>query len=133
MIESAGQTNGAEEPLSPAESVRLAECLAELTQAGLPLASGLRAAAAEAIPARLAAQLREMARQIEAGRGIEEILASGQRPLSVQLSGVVRAGLRSGKLGHVLSEFLNARNASHDLWRRVRLALAYPALVMTLR
>ena len=115
-----------------AETTELAERLAELSQAGLPLPEGLRAAAADADSVRLAGVLRMIAAELDAGVSLEIALGRLERRLPAYVQGVVRAGVRSGQLPALLTHMAAADRHAGQTRREIRLALAYPALLLTL-
>jgi type II secretory pathway component PulF len=110
--------------LSSAESTDLAMHVAGLADAGLPLDTGLRALADELRGGRLAGVLRAMAKQLEAGATLDDAIAAQGDRLPAHLRGLVTAGVRSGRLAQVLSEFVEARRTAADLRRRALLSLA---------
>ena len=119
-------------PLSADEAAQLTEHLSELAKAGLPLTAGLRAAAKEETSPRLAEAFRELASQLEQGRPLGDVLSTGDLGLPEHVRGLVEAGIRSGELGHVLTELVEHHRAARDLWRDLRVALAYPAILIVL-
>jgi type IV pilus assembly protein PilC len=128
------QTEASEEreipPMSRQESAELAGHLAEVMQAGLPLVPGLSALAKELPDGKVRRGLRAMSSQLEAGRGLETVLES--RHVPADLRGLVRAGLRSGHTGEVLSQYVRHTQQMLDLRRRIALAWGYPlALILS--
>lgn len=114
------------------EAEALLEHVADVTSSGLPLAAGLRAAAAESSSRRLNAELCQLAAELERGRSLDEVLLHRKGRLSGCLGGLVRAGVRSGKLGIVLVELVDQQRRMRELTRTLRSALAYPTLLLTL-
>ncbi len=119
-------------PLSEREAAELAGRVADLSNAGLPLAPGLRAAAAELPDSRLAAALNRLAASLDRGQTLEQAMAAEGRALPPHLQALVAAGIRTGKLGQTLEEFVDFRQTTADIRRSVWLALAYPAVVIAL-
>ncbi len=119
-------------PLSDREATELAGRVAELGKAGVPLAPGLRAAAAELPDSRLAAALKRIAASLDRGQSLDQALGNERRALPRHLQALVAAGIRTGNLGQTLEEFVEFRQTSADIRRSVWLALAYPALVTAL-
>lgn len=112
------------------ERVELAGHLSEVMQAGLPLAPGLAALSRELPDGRVRRGLRAMVAKLEAGRSLEYALES--RNVPPDLRGLVRAGLRSGHSGEVLSQYVHHAERMTDLRRRMALAWGYPlVLVLT--
>ena len=116
--------------LSADAAAQFAGRVAELAAAGLPLAPGLRAAAAELNDGRLADALRSLAAGLERGQTLDQALLSEPSRLPANLRGLIAAGVRSGRLGEVLEQFVGFRQFVTDLRRRVWLALAYPLMLL---
>lgn len=120
------------EPLSEHESAQLAGRLAELSAAQLPLAPGLRAAAAELDGGRLARAMELLATDLERGQTLEQALAHERGRFPATFTGLVAAGVRTGRLGEVLEEFAGFRQFVADMRRDVWTALAYPLFLVVL-
>jgi type II secretory pathway component PulF len=116
--------------LSGKEADQFAEQLAELSEAGTPLAEGFRAAADETGNRRLRRAFRAAAARIEAGDSLETLLADDRLGISPYVQGAVEAGIRSGRLGQLLTELVEHHRVSRELWRTIYLALAYPGLLI---
>jgi general secretion pathway protein F len=112
--------------LSTRQSTELAERIAELTQSGVPLSDGFRAAADEAQDRRLASMFRGMAEKLDAGQPLTDVLGSRDSGLPEHVRRLLEAGIGSGRLHEVMSELVEQRSSSMDRWRSVRIALAYP-------
>jgi type II secretory pathway component PulF len=119
-------------PLSVPETEALLGSVADATAAGLPLAAGLRAAADEASSRRLAGELRRLAWQLDAGRSLDDVLLTPPGRFSDYVGGLVRAGVRSGRLGEVLVELVDQQRRLREMWRSIRSALAYPTVLLVL-
>ncbi|MCC7084824.1 MAG: type II secretion system F family protein [Pirellulales bacterium] len=120
-------------PALPADEARLlAEQLAILAQTGLPLASGLRAAAEEMPSPRLAEAMNSLAQRLEQGRSLDDVLRDSPRLLPEHMLRLIETGVRSGNLADVLSQLVEIDRSSHDLRRSVRGAIAYPLLLALL-
>ena len=97
--------------LSSGALVQLAEHLKMLAKSGLPLPQGLRAAAEDSSHRNLAEALFEIARQVELGRSLDDVLAGQDVPH--HLSRLIETGLRSGKLAEVLTAALEIDQSTH--------------------
>ncbi len=117
-------------PLSAEEAAELGHQIAELAKAGLPLGAGLRAMAAELPSRRLAQALRRVAAQVDAGVELPAALSAKGVPLPPHVLGLVLAGVRSGRLPELMEQFVAAERRRLELRRRVRLAVAYPGLLL---
>jgi general secretion pathway protein F len=114
--------------LSQEDVARLSEQIAGLSEAALPLPSGLRALAEEQPSRRLRGLLKELSGSLEAGTPLEVALADQCGRLPGHVRGLVLAGLRSGRLGEVLGRFVTYANVGLDLRRRLWLSLSYPLI-----
>ena len=115
-------------PMSRQQSAKLAGHLADVMQAGLPLIPGLSALAEELPEGKVRRGLRAMVGQLESGRSLEMVLES--RHVPADLRGLVRAGLRSGHTGEVLSQYVRHSQQMLDLRRRIALAWGYPLMLI---
>ncbi len=120
------------ERLSADEAAQLAGRVADLAQAGLPLAAGLRAAAAELPGGRLARAMVSIAAALERGQTLEQAFASQKGRFPADLGGLIAAGVRTGRLGEVLQQFVRFRQFTADVRRNVRVAIGYPLLLLGL-
>lgn len=114
--------------LSADEAASLVAHVAQLSAAGLPLAAGLRAAAEE-LPARPAAALRDVAQSVEAGQPLDAALAALQDRVPAHFSRLMSAGLRSGQLAQVLEGYMQHQQHA-ALHRQAWLALTYPTILI---
>ena len=119
-------------PLSAGDAAQLAARVAELSAAELPLAPGLRAAAEEVRDGRLAQSLRSLAAALERGQPLEQALLAEQLRLPASFRGLIAAGVRSGRLGEVLEQFVSFRQFVADMRRQVWLVLAYPLVLLAI-
>lgn len=120
------------QPLAREEANQLLENLAQLSGAGLPLPSGLRAAADESENPRLAAALLYLADQLDQGRSLEDVVASSDLPLPRYASRLIETAARSGQLGPALMEIVEHYRMIDGLKRDIWHVLAYPILVLVL-
>ncbi len=116
--------------LNAEQSAELSAQLASLARSGLPLYGGLRALADEACSPALGRVLRNLAGRLEQGDKLETAIAAAGSRLPAHLRGLIVAGVRSGRLPIVLERFATLARRQQDLRRHLRLALAYPALLL---
>ena len=116
--------------LSAADAAELADQVADLAEAGLPLAGGLRAMAEEMPNSRLGRVLRGMAQRVEAGQSLEDAARAYSDLLPVHVRRMLVAGHRSGRLAVVLEQFVESEYARRDLRHRLWRNLAYPTLLL---
>jgi type IV pilus assembly protein PilC len=119
-------------PLSASTAEAVLDRAGQIAAAGMPLAAGLRIAAAECDSWRLARGLRAMANLLDRGRSLDDCLQSAARRLPPHLAGLIRAAQRTGALGPMLVEWLENRRAAREQWREILAALTYPALSVLL-
>jgi type II secretory pathway component PulF len=125
LIEAEGEAVGR---VSRSDSLELVEQLAGLARSGLPLPSGLRAAAAEVDSPGLRAVFEDLAGQVESGEALDRAVATSRDRFPEHLRGLILAGARSGRLADVLGEYVRNANLGADLRRRFRSVVAYPAV-----
>jgi type II secretory pathway component PulF len=116
--------------LSQRESVELSSRIAELSAAKLPLAPGLRVAAAELPDGKLAATMKRVGAALESGQSPEDALSAESRHLPSDLAALIRVGVRKGDLGRVMSDYVRLRRTLDDVRRSAWLAVAYPGLLI---
>jgi type II secretory pathway component PulF len=121
----------AERQLSLAETVDLSALAAGLAASGLPLDTGLKAAALEAPNRRLSRALLAISRRLSAGLPLDEALGAQGERLPPHVRGLVLAGLHSGRMASLLEEFVAMERHAAQLRRRVALTLAYPAVLIS--
>ena len=115
--------------LSPEEATEFAARVAELTKAGLPLGAGLRRWPTSCP----AGGCRECCATWPTAWTPATICCApwnrgGEPP--AQLRGLMLAGVRSGRLAEVLEEYVDLQHSQSELRRRVRMALAYPFILL---
>ena len=116
--------------LSGAEAAELSRQIAGLATAGLPLAHGLVALGEELPRGRLRRSMNHLATALESGVTLDQALESQKDQIPPHLRGLVIAGLRSGRLGDILSRFSQYVSIGTELKRRLWLSLAYPILTV---
>jgi type II secretory pathway component PulF len=129
MPDSSGQ-NGPGGRLNGAETAELSRQIAGLANAGLPLAHGLVALGEELPRGRLRRSMNELAGTLESGVTLDEALEKQRDRIPPHLRGLVIAGVRTGKLGDILSRFSEYVAVGSELERRLWLSLAYPILTV---
>jgi type II secretory pathway component PulF len=110
----------------------LAAAIRDVTAAGLPLGAGLAALAAEASSPQVRRSLEDLSRFVESGRPLEEALTAAEGELPPVLGGVIRAGLRGGRLPEALARYIDLDRAAREQRHAARLAAAYPLLLLLL-
>jgi type II secretory pathway component PulF len=133
MAEQNGQSNGESGGrLSADEAAQLTGQIADLTQAGLPLPSGLRALGEEVGSRRLRGTLNSLASSLDAGCSLEQAVASQGKRLPAQLRGLVQVGARTGRMGEVFGRFAGYVDSGVQLRRNFWLQVARPLFATVL-
>lgn len=118
--------------LGEAESEEVLAHVAQISISHLPLAQGLRAAAAEASTGRVASSLRHMATQIEQGRSLTDVLADSTLRMPPHVRGLVAASMRTGRLGPALDELIEHHRALRLMFWSILGSLSYPLLILSM-
>jgi len=103
--------------------------LSAMLEAGLPVLTSIDNIREQIDSATLAAVLKEVGTDIEAGSTLSQALAKHPRVFSVLFTAMVKAGEESGALPSVLArlgDYLEARDA---LANKIKAASAYPAFI----
>jgi general secretion pathway protein F len=114
--------------LSAADAEQLSHQISGLVKAGMPIGAGLLALSEEFPGGRLRRSMRRLALTLESGEPLEEALSTHESRIPPQLRGLVIAGIRSGKLGDMLSRFSSYVSVGTEIRRRLWLNLIYPFL-----
>ncbi len=99
--------------------------------ARLSIVTGLRACAMETSSSQERRALFRLADQLQKGDSIEDVL-DNDRFVSPYLREMVRAGIKHGKMGRVLEEYLSSSQESRSIWAELYASLAYPIIILTL-
>jgi type II secretory pathway component PulF len=132
MAKSPDQVSKPVEFKHEAESLEVARSLMDLSAANLALPDGLRAAAIEADSTWLSDHLMTLADRIESGMLLPDSLRSTRKRMPDFVNGLVIAGIQSGNLDRVLLELISEYQRSRAMWRRIKLAMAYPVFLFVL-
>jgi type II secretory pathway component PulF len=116
--------------LSAEEAAELAGQMAQMAQAGLPLASGLRAMAEESDSRRLAEVLWGIAARLDEGGTLEAAVAQQGARIPEPIRSLILAGARSGRLSIVLEELVAREQRRKNIRQQLRLTLAYPVVLL---
>lgn len=104
--------------------------VADLKVSGLPLASGLRAIAADAPTRRLSRALNRLAIRLEQGSSLEGALAEANGSLPPAIKSILANDARGARGGLVLIDYLTYRERLNRLGRMAGIAAIYPALIV---
>jgi len=117
--------------LSSDEAAELTDRIVGLAGSNLPLFPGLMALGEEFPSGPLRRTTLELARALEAGVPIDEAIQRQEGRMAPQLLGLIRAGLRTGQLGDLLSRFSAYITTGSEVRRRIRLSMAYPLISLS--
>lgn len=106
------------------------EKVAELVNAGVPLTSGLRAAADEARHSSLARKLNGLADQLAASNTLDKALQEGIWHGKSHVPAAICAGLQSGRLGQVLIELVEHQRFQSRMRGQLILSMFYPMMLV---
>ncbi len=123
---------GRRRPLSRARLASWTRQLASLVGAGLPLERALASLADNADNERERALVQHLRAEVNAGSALATALASEPAVFDDSYRAVVAAGEASGRLGQVLQQLADEREAAEALRQRVWSAALYPAIVTVL-
>lgn len=118
--------------LSADEAMELTEQLVQVSESNLPFSDGLRAAATDISNHRVRTGLNQLAECVEYGQTLDEGLDARDLRIPSYLSGLLKAGARSGRLPNVLADLADHYRASRDLYRQVWSVLTYPIFLLIL-
>ncbi len=107
----------------------LGKHLADLTAADLPLASGLAVLAEEFPRGQTKRALQQVVRRLDRGDALDEALDGPGAPS--ELRALVEVGVRSERLGEVLSEYVKQSRRYVELRRKTMYSIGYATVVGT--
>lgn len=120
----------ADHPLNAAESADVCNRLAGLTGHSLPLATGLELAAHETSNRRVRAALVRLAKAVESGAPLEKAIEVIGPTVGPDLSALIQAGTRSGRLTEVLAAIHGDAKARQYVRRQILSVLVYPTFLL---
>lgn len=118
--------------LSAEELITLNEEIAAMARAGLPLDQGLAALARDMGRGRLRAVTRQLAQDLHSGFSLPRALARQEGRVPPFYAALLDAGVRSGRVGDVLTTLTLYARAIADFRTTVVSAVLYPAIVLAL-
>ncbi len=132
VLELQAETISSMPALSATEALELTTQIAEIVKTGLPLAAGLRAMQADLPRGRFSKAVGVLAERVEAGAPVDEALSTAAARLPNHVRGMLAAGIHSGRLAEVLQESLAQEQLKAETGRRIKSAIAYPLIIVTL-
>lgn len=115
--------------ISLEEFIALADEMAALVRAGVPLERGL-AGAASGFSKRSSQLVPQIAARMQAGETLSHIIATSPEALPPAYAAVLEAGIRSGRISSALEGLASSARRAADLRRMTAAALVYPLLVV---
>jgi len=116
--------------MSEKDFAGIGDPLVNMTKAGLPLESGLRALSEEIPSRRMRKTLAAISERLARGEPFEKIVASGQIAAPRAVGELFRSGVAKGRLGPLLEEYLEYSRRSSDLRLKVLGGLLYSAVLI---
>src|SRR5262245_42686899 len=116
--------------LTDGETAALAGQISGIAAAGLPLVGGLRAMAEELPSGGLRRALLDLAHRLEGGAPLDNALEQMGQSFPDHVRGLVRAGVKSGRLGEILGQYVRYRSLATQMHRKALTSLAYPIVLI---
>lgn len=117
--------------VSMAHKLFFIQNLGVMVKAGIPLVETLKAISEQTTNLKLKAVLLDVRTNIEKGNPFHESLARHPKIFDQLFINMVKAGETSGKLEEALIQVHQQMKKTHELSRKVKGALIYPAIVVT--
>jgi type IV pilus assembly protein PilC len=105
--------------------------LSILQDAGLPILRSLRILAGQAKPGRLKYSLEDTCDEIEAGSTLSEAMAKSPKCFNRLYVNMIKAGEAGGALELILQRLADFQERAESLKRKVKSAMIYPIVVVT--
>lgn len=106
--------------------------LASITKAGIPLERGLRELTADIESKSLRKLVTELAEDLERGTSIEDAFNKRREMFPPLYGHILQAGIKTGRLGEMLTSLNHHIEASNTTRRIVLEAISYPMVVLSL-
>jgi len=111
------------------EFIALADEMAALVRAGVPLERGL-VGAASGFTKRSSQLVAQITQRMQAGETLAQIIATSPEALPPAYAAVLEAGIRSGRISSALEGLASSARRAADLRRMTAASLVYPLLVV---
>ena len=131
-VKNRARVGGKKLKLSLKQRIVLTEQLAVMMKAGLSIGKALNSLVEEAENDKIKAMLSDLAAQVEGGTSLSGALEMYHRTFGTVYIQMVRAGEQAGSLDKVLLRLTEQLQKDYEIKSKVRGALIYPAVVMTL-
>jgi type IV pilus assembly protein PilC len=110
----------------------LAHAVGSAADSRVPLDLTLSILADDTDDPRLAAVARQIALRLQQGATVDQAVNEPDRELPEEFCGLVRAGIASGDLAGAFEQFTQQRLISQRIGRRLRVAIAYPIVILAI-
>jgi type IV pilus assembly protein PilC len=114
-----------------ADKITFAKNLAAMIDAGLALSRALSVMERQTKSKKFKETLRDLEERVQTGAALSEGLSKHPDTFSSLFVSMVRAGEESGKLGESLRIVADQMDRTYSLQRKVRGAMMYPAIIMS--
>ena len=118
------------EKLSGADAELLAGQMANVTGAGLPLSTGLRALSDEVPSYRVRSWLRAISERLDRGQSLGAVAREAKGSWPRYFLAMLTAGQRTGNLPTMLNECVVHLRTTSEVHRQLWVAMAYPAILI---
>jgi type II secretory pathway component PulF len=115
--------------LSRAEQAQFVGHVGDIVRAEIPLSVGLRALAEEVPNKRISAAFMAMSQDLDSGLALDVAFANQASSLPSYLSGLVRAGRKSGSLARSFGQYTEFIRLRDKMRRNLQSSLLYPLAV----
>ncbi|GAH66411.1 unnamed protein product, partial [marine sediment metagenome] len=119
-------------PIGRSEFLLFNQQLASIAQAGIPMEHGLRQIAGDVGSGRMRALIEGIADDLEAGKSIQEAVGARRAHLPALYARIVEAGVKTGRLGEMLTSLNRHLEVAGRTRRIVFEAALYPLVVLVL-
>jgi type II secretory pathway component PulF len=118
--------------LGDAELDTLVHAVGMAARSRVPLDVTLSILAEDTNDPRLAAVASRIAQRVQQGATVDEAVGELEQDLPGEIRGLVQAGIESGDLAGAFELFMQQRLASQRIARRIRIAVAYPVVILSI-
>ncbi len=112
------------------EKIFFVQNLEVLVRAGFSLSHALTTVAKQAKRKRVKEVLVDVAHQVESGKTFADALRTYNKTFDPLFINMIESGELSGKLERTLQQLATQQKKSHQLYLKIRNALAYPAVIL---
>ena len=129
LVQSIRTVDRSKYKINVVEKLNFIRLLAVTSQSGLPILTGLQTIMRESRRGPLNRLTVEITSDLEAGQSISDAMAAREGVFDDLAISLVKAGELSGRLSQTLSQLYDYENTAYNFRKKLRSALAYPAIV----